>query len=68
MLKHLLEAIKPEKEDLIYWMFEIPSGFTVKTGGSYYKTSTSLRLTAIFDELCFKLFFKDNFKSSKRAR
>lgn len=66
ILKHPLEAVKPEEKDLIHWAFEIPSGFTVKVGGFYHKTSAPLRLIATFDELCSKLFFKDDFEKAAK--
>ena len=64
LLKHPLEAVNPEEEDLIHWVFEIPSGFTLKIEKLYHKTSAPLRFIATFDELCSKLFFKDDFEKA----
>jgi len=64
LFQHPLEAVKPEEEDLIHWVFEIPSGFTLKIGKFYHKTSVPLRFIATFDELCSKLYFKDEFEKA----
>ncbi len=60
--KHPLDAIYPEDEDLIHWIFEIPKNLKFDLIDKRCRSNTHLRFIATWDEVTSRLEFKEEFK------
>ena len=57
-----LDAIYPEDEDLIHWIFEIPKNLKFELIDKRCRSNTHLRFIATWDEVTSRLEFKEEFK------